>query len=88
MPVLSTGELKDHPQPKCHLRIAQVFLFAKEIMTHPFIKSKMLRKAYARELWEARPLLKVMPICERLSLRLGIESGIWAVQKVILQDMQ
>ena len=57
-------------------------------MTHPFIKSKMLRKAYARELWEARPLLKVMPICERLSLRLGIESGIWAVQKVILRDMQ
>lgn len=57
-------------------------------MTHPFIKSKMLRTAYAHELWEARPLLKVMPICERLSLRLGIESGIWAVQKVILRDMQ
>jgi len=57
-------------------------------MTHPMIKSKALRTAYASELWQIRSLLQVMTEEERWAVRLGIETGIWAAQKIILRDMQ
>ena len=57
-------------------------------MTHSMIKSKSLRSAYASELWQLRVLLKDITPHEKWAIRLGLESGIWAAQKIVLQDMQ
>lgn len=57
-------------------------------MTHAMIKSKSLRTAYASELWQMRQLMQAMTAEERWAIRLGIETGIWAAQKIILRDMQ
>jgi hypothetical protein len=55
--------------------------------THRFITSKALRKAYASELWQARILRGAFSKSEFQSVRLGIESGIWAVQKMLMLDI-
>ena len=55
--------------------------------THHFITSKTLRTAYASELWQSRTLRDVFSPSEYKSVRLGIESGIWAVQKIMLMDI-
>lgn len=54
--------------------------------THKIITSKFLRGCFAAELWHARRGLRMMPIEERSSLRYGMESGIWAVQKGLIYD--
>ena len=55
-------------------------------MTHRHIKSKFLRRIYASELWQAR---QMRPAGQEYfsALRVGIESGIWAVQKAMIEDM-
>lgn len=55
--------------------------------THGFITSKALRSAYASELWQARTLRGAFSKSEFQSVKLGIESGIWAVQKILLLDI-
>lgn len=57
-------------------------------MTHKFIKSKWLRSCYASELRQARIMRGVMGVNEFKALRLGLESGIWAVQKSMMRDMK
>jgi hypothetical protein len=52
------------------------------------IKSKALRKAYASELWQMRELMRDVTPAEKWGMRLGLESGIWAAQKIIMLDMQ
>ena len=49
-------------------------------MTHRLIKSKFLRSAMARELWASR---KARQLGREYfaGLRLGIESGFWAIQR-------
>lgn len=55
--------------------------------THGFITSKTLRAAYASELWQARTLRGAFSKSEFAAVKLGIESGIWAVQKVLMMDV-
>jgi len=55
--------------------------------THKFITSKTLRTAYASELWQSRTLRGVFTDAEYRSVKLGLESGIWAVQKLMLMDI-
>ena len=57
-------------------------------MTHGMIKSKSLRSAYASELWQMRPLFKAVTMDEKWAMRVGLESGIWAAQKIVLMDMK
>ncbi len=45
----------------------------------------MLRQLYARELWEARVLRKAYGGNEWCAFRFGMESGFWAVQKMLLR---
>lgn len=56
--------------------------------THSFIKSKWLRAVYASELWQMRILLRVATPEEKRAMKLGLESGIWAVQKSMMRDMK
>ena len=56
--------------------------------THPMIISKTLRRHYAAELWQARVLRGFYSINEFAALRVGMESGIWAVQKMLIADMR
>lgn len=55
-------------------------------MTHKSITSKTLRTAYASELWQARAYMRHLSIAERGFFRFGLESGFWAMQKVVLND--
>ena len=55
-------------------------------MTNKLIRSRMLRSLYAHELWQARILRKSYSGNEWKTLRFGIETGFWAVQKAILLD--
>lgn len=55
--------------------------------THPMITSKTLRSAYALELWQARILRSGFTVNEFKSIRYGMESGVWAVQKVLFLDI-
>jgi hypothetical protein len=53
------------------------------IMTHKYIKSRILRKAYAEELNAARRMLFVLNPQERMMFRIGIESAFWKMQRVL-----
>jgi hypothetical protein len=55
--------------------------------THCMITSKTLRSAYALELWQARILRSGFTANEFKSIRYGMESGIWAVQKALYTDI-
>ena len=55
--------------------------------THKFITSKTLRSAYASELWQSRILRGSFSKSEFAAVKLGIESGIWAVQKIMMMDV-
>lgn len=57
-------------------------------MTNRIIRSKFIRSLYAHELNAARHIRKGMSGNEWAFLRFGIETGFWAVQKAMLQDMQ
>lgn len=50
-------------------------------MTHKMIKSRIIRRAFARELWQARTALRLVGKDQSALLRFGMESGFWAVQK-------
>jgi hypothetical protein len=51
------------------------------------ITSKTLRRVYACELWQARILRESFSKSEFAAVRLGMESGIWAVQKMLMRDI-
>jgi hypothetical protein len=51
------------------------------------ITSKTLRNQFARELWASRELRKTFTKNEYTAFRFGMESGIWAVQRALLQDV-
>lgn len=53
-------------------------------MTHPVIRSKFLRKYYARELWQAR-IYRRLGKEYFLTLRFGIETGVLAIQKGFME---
>jgi len=53
-------------------------------MTHKLITIKILRRAFARELWQARQA-RILGKEAWVNIRWGIESGIWAVQKEMMQ---
>lgn len=55
--------------------------------TNAMITSKILRKAYASELWQSRIYKAGLPRSEWWAFRLGMESGFWAMQKIIHADL-
>jgi hypothetical protein len=57
-------------------------------MTNKLIRSKWLRSCYARELWQARIMRKIFTENEWKAMRLGFESGFWAIQKSMVLDMK
>jgi hypothetical protein len=55
--------------------------------THPMIVSATLRREFARELWQARVIRCTYTPDEWSVFVFGMQSGFWAVQKLIAKDM-
>lgn len=51
--------------------------------TNKIIMSKFVRSHYASELWQWRKYRRVISADEWRGFRLGLESGMWAMQKAI-----